>query len=199
MLTFKEYKYERPDMDYLVDQFQKLITRFNECQSVDLQYELIKGINELRNNFETMCELVEIRHTINTFDEFYEKENEYFDNSKPIYQSLISKYYKALINSKYKSELENKLGKQLFTLANLQLKTFKEEIITDLQEENKLVSSYGKLIASAKILFDGEERTLPGMVPFMQSKVEKREKQHGKPIVISSLRMRVNLTIYMIH
>lgn len=50
------------------------------------------------------------------------------------------------------------------------LKTFSSEIIEDLQEENKEISKYVKLLASAKILFDGKERNLSGMTPFILSK-----------------------------
>ncbi len=36
--------------------------------------------------------------------------------------------------------------------------------------ENKLVTQYDKLIASAKIDFEGETRNLSQMIPFIQSK-----------------------------
>ena len=49
------------------------------------------------------------------------------------------------------------------------LKTFSPEIIEDLQQENKLTTEYSKLIASAKIQFEGEERTLSQLIPFQQS------------------------------
>src|SRR5690606_20179853 len=66
--------------------------------------------------------------------------------------------------------LEKEWGKQLFNLAEMQLKTFSEEIIEDLIKENKLVTEYGKLIASAKIDFEGETRNLSQMASFIQSK-----------------------------
>ena len=40
----------------------------------------------------------------------------------------------------------------------------------DLQLENKLSSQYTQLLASAKIDFAGEERTLSQLIPFMQGK-----------------------------
>ncbi|WP_139070824.1 M3 family oligoendopeptidase, partial [Paenibacillus sp. KS1] len=53
-----------------------------------------------------------------------------------------------------------------FQLAEKMLKTFSPEIIEDLQLENKLSTEHSQLIASAKIPFEGEERTLAQLTPF---------------------------------
>ena len=92
-------------------------------------------------------------------------------------RGITFEFYQALVGSKYKEQLEKNWGKQLFRLANLTLKTFKDEIIPDLQQENKLTSAYNKLIASAKIPFDGKDRNLAGMLPFMQSKERTTRKE----------------------
>ncbi len=84
-------------------------------------------------------------------------------------KGLISKYYDALVNSRFRDELEGKWDKQLFSIAEFALKTFAPEIIEDLQIENKLTSEYTKLIASAQIDFEGEERNLSQLIPFQFS------------------------------
>ncbi len=170
MLKFKDYKYERPDMKKLEGEFLELLKKFDDADSFEAQDEAMKEINDLRNEFDTMADLVYIRHTIDTTDEFYEKENNFIDEVRPIYEGLISKYYSSLVNSKFRKELEEKWNKQLFRIAQLILKTFSPEIIPDLQIENKLVSEYRKLRASAKIMFEGEERNLSQLIPFTQSK-----------------------------
>ncbi len=170
MLKFKDYKYERPDMKKLEEQFLKLLEKFDHSKSFEAQDQVMKEINDLRNEFDTMESIVYIRHTIDTTDKFYEKENDFIDEALPIYEGLVSKYYKSLVNSKFKKELEEKWNKQLFRIAQLKLKTFSPEIVPDLQAENKLVSEYTKLRASAKIMFEGEERNLSQMIPFTQSK-----------------------------
>ena len=83
---------------------------------------------------------------------------------------MVTNLYKELVNSKFRSGLEEKFGKLLFDSAELQLKTFSTEIIPDLQEENKLNSEYSKLKASAKIMFEGQERNLSEMGPFAESR-----------------------------
>ena len=169
MLTFKDYKYERPDLNEVQKKFTELLGKFNNAESADAQKRVIKEINDLRIEVESMGSLAFIRHSIDTTDKFYEEEQEFLDENIPLYQKMIFEYYKALANSKFRTELEEKLGSQLFRLAEMELKTFSPEIIEDLVRENKLVSEYGKLIASAKIPFEGEERNLAQLMPFMQS------------------------------
>ncbi|SNS59643.1 oligoendopeptidase, M3 family [Anaerovirgula multivorans] len=169
MLTFKDYQYTRPDMELLQHKFHQLLRQFDAGDSFKIQNDMMTEINVLRSQFDTMEALVHIRHTIDTTDEYYEKENDFIDEIKPIYEGLISEYYQSLVNSKHKSELKEKWGEQLFRIAEMQLKTFSPEIIEDLQKENKLVSQYTKLRASAKIIFQGEERNLSQMIPFIEA------------------------------
>lgn len=170
MIKFKDYEYIRPDLDKVAEQFEGLLSRFNNAESFDVQNQIMSEINKIRSNVDTMGNLVYIRHSINTDDEFYTKEQDFLDENMPKYQNIVSKFYKALVESKFREELERVWGKQIFTLAELELKTFSEEIIEDLVKENKLVTEYDKLVASAKIDFEGDERNLSQMAPFMQSK-----------------------------
>ncbi|HEY8363139.1 MAG TPA: M3 family oligoendopeptidase [Tissierellaceae bacterium] len=182
MLKFKDYKYERPDMDKLTDEFNLLLEKFREAKSYDEQNEALKGINRLRSYFETMATLVYIRHSINTEDEFYSKENDFIDENRPKYDNLVSKFYKELVNSKFRDELEREWGTQIFNIAEMQLEVFSEEIIDDLVKENKLVTEYDKLIASAKIPFEGEIRNLSQMRPFMESKDRSMRKRAAEAL-----------------
>lgn len=170
MIKFKDYEYIRPDLSRIGEQFEGLLLRFSGAESFEEQNQIMAEINKIRSNVETMGNLVYIRHSINTEDEFYAKEQDFLDENMPKYQNIVSKFYKALVSSKFRKELEKAWGKQIFTLAEMQLRTFSEEIIEDLVKENKLVTEYDKLIASAKIDFEGEERNLSQMAPFMQSK-----------------------------
>lgn len=170
MLKFKDYKYERPDLSQITDEFNQLLRKFNEAKSFEEQQGIMKEIIKVRNYVDTMGTLVSIRHSIDTEDEFYAKENDFIDENRPRFENLVSKFYKELINSKFREELEEVWGSQVFTLAELQLQTFSEEIIEDLVKENKLVTEYDKLIASAKLDFEGEIRNLSQMKPFLESK-----------------------------
>ena len=169
-MNFNDYKYEHLDLEKIKGQFSELIDNFERAENVEKQIEAFDKIIKLRNHIETMQTLVSIRHSIDTNDEFYDKENEYMDEISPILFGFTNDFYKTLVNSKFKNELIKKYGKLLFDLAENTLKVFSNEIIPDAQEENRLSSKYSKLIASAKIDFDGKELNLSQMVPYTQSK-----------------------------
>ncbi len=180
-MNFSEYKYVRPDIDDIRTQYQLLIEKFNNSKTADEQLNIINEINNLSKNIDTMINLVAIRHSIDTSDEFYDAENEYMDNSSPIFQGLTVNYYKSLINSKFKDELKKKIYPQYFTMAEMQIKSFSNDVISDLQEENMLQSEYDKLISSAKINFDNKTLNLSQMQPYMQSPSRKiRKEAHEK-------------------
>ena len=181
-MNFNDYKYERIDIDAVKKQFEELIESFSKADSAEKQCEIMDKVINLRNHIDTMITLVSIRHSINTADDFYDKENDYCDEISPLLYGFTTDFYKALVTSKFRKELEDKYGKFLFDQAEYSLKTFNEEVIPQLQEENKLSSKYDKLIASAKIPFDGEERTLSQMAPYTQSKDRNIRKDAAKKV-----------------
>ncbi|WHY17208.1 M3 family oligoendopeptidase [Paenibacillus sp. G2S3] len=165
-MKFDDYRYERPDVEKFKQDFNALLKDLNDTSPLEVQKASVTAINKLRNEFDTMQTLVSVRHSINTTDEFYKTEQEFMDEIGPVVQEYITDYYKALVHSKYRAEFEKEWGAQLLRLAEVSLRTFSPEIIEDLQLENKLSTEYSQLIASAKILFEGEERTLPQLAPF---------------------------------
>ena len=181
-MNFNDYKYERIDIDAVKKQFEELIGSFSKADSAEKQCKIMDEVINLRNHIDTMITLVSIRHSINTADDFYDKENDYCDEISPLLYGFTTDFYKALVTSKFRKELEDKYGKFLFDQAECSLKTFNEEVIPQLQEENKLSSKYDKLIASAKIPFDGEERTLSQMAPYTQSKDRNIRKDAAKKV-----------------
>ncbi len=168
-MRFEDYTYTRPNLDEVKEQFDAALVKFTGAGSAEEQNQAMNEINSIKNDLGTLFNLCSIRHSINTNDEFYQTEQDYMDEIEPEIEGLTTKYYQALVDSKFRSDLEQKWGTQLFALAESQLKTFKPEVIPLLQKENRLSTEYTKLIASAKIEFEGEERTLAQLEPFIQA------------------------------
>ena len=173
MLKFSEYKYEELNIDQIKKDLNKLIEELEKAKSAKKQYELILKINEYRKKVETNMSIASVRFTINTADPYYIKQNELIDNISPIYSALITKYYKTLVNSNFRNSLEKKLGKSLFQMAETAIKSFDDKIVEEAVEENKLVSEYTKLMASAKIKFEGKIYNLSQMGKFSVDKDRK--------------------------
>lgn len=168
-MKFEQIPYERPEKEEVEQIFTEHIQLFKESDTVDGQIEALKSLQDYSNWLETQANLVSIRHSIDTEDAFYKSEKEYIDEVMPVMQEFKTDYYRAIVDSPFRVQLEERWGSQLFKLAELSLKTFSPDIIPELQLENKLTTEYGQLIASAKIEFEGEERTLAQLTPFEQS------------------------------
>lgn len=169
-MKFNEYIYRRPNLDKIETSLKSVIAKFVSSNSLKEQVILIDRVNVIRNNYDSMKTLCEIRNTINTTDEFYESEIEWFNNNDPIYDSYMQEFLKVLVKSPFRSQLEEKYGAQWFRLVEAKLKTFDPVIIEDLQVENHLVTKYQKLKASAKIEFNGEVCNLAQLTPYANSK-----------------------------
>lgn len=168
-MKFSEIEYKRPNLIEIEEKFNHLVNLFEKAESFDEQDALIRNINDLRMEFQTLGVIASIKYSIDTNDKEFVEEQQFYDENSPVFDGLIHRYYTAIISSKFRKQLEAKWGKQLFDVAEVTLKTFSPEILEDLKKENELRTEYSKLLASAKIFFDGEEKNLQGLVPYMES------------------------------
>ncbi|WP_271398880.1 M3 family oligoendopeptidase [Salinicoccus roseus] len=167
-LTFKDYKYERPDLDKISSEVDDLLNDFKTKTSAEEQGRVIDELNKHFNHLSTMSTLAYIRASIDTKDAFYDKERDFFDEYGPAIQEIDHKYYEAISSSPYKAALEERYGKQLFSLADNAIKGFDPKVKSLLQKENRLDSEYSKLLASAEIEFDGKVLNLSEFGPYAQ-------------------------------
>lgn len=179
-MKFKDYIYERPNYEEIKKSFLELVDKIKNASTYDEQKLHINQLNNIRKHIETMSTLASIRNSINTADEFYDEEQNYWDEQGPLYTELNSDFYKAIVNSKFKDEIKKDYSEQFYKICEYSLKSFSPEIISDLQEENKLMSKYTKLLASAKINFKGEELNLSGLYKYMLSSDRNEREQSSK-------------------
>lgn len=169
-MKFENYPYERPDLEERKAAIVALVNQFENAASAAEQYQYILDMNKLRGDMNSMYSLASVRHSINTKDEFYEKEKHFFDTTMPELGEAINSYYKALVDSKFRTELEAKVGVHLFNMAELTLKSFDPVIVEDLKALNQLDTEYKKLKAQATIEFEGKTYNLSSIQPLEQSK-----------------------------
>jgi len=137
-MKFKDYTYQRPDIDKYKEHFDNQLIKLENAMNIEAQVEALNEINILRDEFDTMGRLANIRYTINTTDEFYLAEKKYFDSVSPLIKDYDTRYYKLLVKSKFRKKLEEKIGKHLFNLAEFAVKTFTPEIESDMLKTNEL-------------------------------------------------------------
>lgn len=168
-MLFKDFLYKRPDFEDISNKCSKTIDVIMNANDVNEVFEAIDAFNVVRCHWSSMESIASIRHSINTLDEFYNQEMEFYDEFGAKYTELENRLSISLIKSPHHQALVAKYGDQLFKMIKVQLESFSPEIIPELQEEAKLVTRHGKLIASAKIPFDGKILNLSQMGPYMTS------------------------------
>lgn len=169
MIKFSEIHYSRPDTALLVEKINSLTEDFKSAKSFDETLFIFNNLEKIQDNVETMYSTAYTRHMIDTKDEFYDGEMRYLDEKLPLLQEAMQTFSLAFFDSPFRNDFEKSYGSLIFKKIEISLKTFSPEIITELQEENKLVTDYSKLIASAQIDFDGEKRTLSQLSPYKLS------------------------------
>ena len=181
-MKFSEMNYERPNREALLKQLSELTDRIRNAKSGEEQFAIHKEYYKLYGHFITANALVEVRHSIDSTDEFYEKENDFFDEFTPLMRNAQNEYNKALYESPYRPYLEEKIGRVAFKNTELSLKAYSEKITELMQEENALISRYNKLIATAKIDFEGEVYNISLLRPHLTHKDRDHRKKAWKAL-----------------
>lgn len=168
-MKFSEMPYKRIDMDEVKKTYRDIIDRTKAAGSGEEQFEIHREYYKFMDDIRTSMELAMIRHDIDTTDKFYEKESDFYDEVTPIINQYENEYGQVLYDSPYREYLESKIGRVTFKNIEIANKAFDEKIIPLMQEENALSSRYSKLIATAKIPFEGEIYNLSLMKKFQTS------------------------------
>ena len=166
-MKFKEMPYERIDFEQVQKELKELMEAFDAAKSGEEQFAIHQKYYKLTGRVESMYTIANIRFDVDTSDAFYEKEHEYYDEKMPEYSNACLAYQKKLYESPFRDYLEKKIGPVAFKNMEIAQKAMDEKLIPLMQEENALTMEYDKLIASAKISFDGKELNLSLMRPYL--------------------------------
>ena len=184
MKEFSQIEYKRPDIKKYEQDMKEIFKGLDEAKSGKEFIAVIDKAQELFAVVATLSSLCHVRYTINTKDEFYAKEQDFFNETSPLVSKYEDEYRKKILNSKFREELKQEFGETLFKKYEMENKTFSPEIMEDLALENKLSTQYSRLMASAELEYKGEKRNLSQMAPFMQS-MDREERKEAQKVYYS--------------
>ncbi len=167
-MKFHDMKYVRPDMAEKANEISGLAEQVKAAGEEAKILEIFEAFNTISDGIDTAGTLASIRHTVDTRDEFYDKENDYFDEQSPIVTDKSLSFYRSVLASPHKEVLAKKYGNILLEAMEVAVKSSDERLIALQQEENALETAYEKLYASAKIPFEGKELTVSQLTPYKQ-------------------------------
>lgn len=168
-MKFSEMPYKRIQLEEMEAKLQAVIDKQKKAASGEEQFAIHQEYYELKKEMDTYITLAMIRHDIDTTDEFYEKEQDYYDEIMPVLDKYKVDYQRVLFDSPYRPYMEERIGAVTFKNMELDFKAFDEKLIPLMQEENGLVTRYSKLIATAKIPFQGEVYNISLLRKFLTS------------------------------
>jgi len=168
-MKVSELPYKRVTLEDAASTMQDIISRIKNAESVDEILKAREDYLKFNTEYYTADALSYMRYSINTADEFYVAEKEYYDEIGPQVKSYIVEYSSALLDSPFRKELEEKLSPVLFKSMEVQRKSMSKEIVEDMIEENKLISEYSKLMAGMEFEFRGEKMPRAMLAGFFKS------------------------------
>ena len=83
-MKFSEMPYKRIDMGEVEAKYKDIIDRTKAAASGEEQFKIHQEYYKFIGDVSTTYTLASIRHSIDTADEFYEKENDFYDEVMPL-------------------------------------------------------------------------------------------------------------------
>ena len=127
-MKFSDMKYERPDMDSIIKEMTDMLDQLQKCPDATSFMQVFKEINTLRSHLQTVTILAEIRHTINTADEFYSQEKEYWDETMPKWQGYEDRFKSIVLDANDQDDLKKYIPETFFKIAEIGRASCRERV-----------------------------------------------------------------------
>ena len=165
---FDKLEYVRPDLAKFKETLSDLTNQLSNASSYEEAKKVFLLEDEKMQELESTFTIAFVRNTLDTTDEFYEAEVAYFNDEMPTVQASLVSFGETLSVSPFRNEFEKEYGKQIFTKIELEKNSFCEVNIPLMQQEAKLTNEYQKIMATAKIPFNGKELNLYGVQKYFE-------------------------------
>ena len=167
--TFSNLEYVRPDFDAAEAKAKELTERVKAAKSYADVKAVILESDEYMSELYTMTTIAHIRNTLNTTDEFYEKEIEFIHQRSPEAEGSFIALTKAIVDCPFTAEIDADLGKAHLVASRRELAQYDDALVPFMQEESRLETEYQKLMATAEIEFDGKKLNLYGIQKYFEN------------------------------
>lgn len=176
-VKIKDMEYKRILKEDVIASIEKCLSKVENATSAK---DLLDARIEYNNDSEALGTMVRLAHTrlnLNSRDEFYSGEMDYYNSALPEIQMYDIKFSKAFLSSPYLEDAKKELNPLIITMMELSLKTADERILAEMQEENKLTTEYGKFVSELTYDFRGEKVTLGILRKYMDDNDRKTRKE----------------------
>ena len=110
-MKFKDFKYQRPNIEQVKNNFEQLLEQFKNANSADQQSDIMQKINKIRSEFDTMGNIAQIKYSIDTTSKENEEEQNFFDTNSPIFWRPPNRILQSLSRLQIQSRIATKMGR----------------------------------------------------------------------------------------
>ena len=178
----RDLPYTRFDVKRLEEAINVFVEKEKNAQSVQDVLKARKDWFEVVEDYSTNASIAYARYTLDTRDEFYVKEQEYYDEVGPIAGDYLNTYAKVMWESKFRPELEKLIPETVYPGLECAMKSHSSEIIADEQEENALITKYTQLTSQLTTEWRGEQKTISYIRGFLEDHDRKVRKEAAEAI-----------------
>ena len=166
---FKDLKYIRPDLETFTETVQNVRLRLMTAKTIEAADEALGEYEIAVSSFDTQYALCQILHDLDTSDEFYNTEMEFFDEASARVQELSSAVLSGLLTCPCADLLKVKYGNMIFRKAKNQKEIISSEVIEDLTEESRLENEYSQKQSEAELQLGKKTLNLSLIQPYLES------------------------------
>lgn len=156
MIKVKDLPYRRYTIEEAKAAFSAFEASVLTAKSAEEVLSYRKTLLDELRHYETNYALAYSRFTLNTRDEFYQAEMDYYNEIGPEVSDLTTRFADIMLTSPFRRELEAALNPRIYKSYEISKKAFSPVIIEDSKRENALVMEYSKLMSEMKFEFRGE-------------------------------------------
>lgn len=167
MKKFKDLEYVRPNVDEVIKELDEKLIEFKNASSYEEMKSIYFEVEKILGHFDTSATIASIRSNMNTSDEFYTKEEAFFDEEGVKVALKQKEILECLVASPFKDDFAKEYGDQLIKDTEAEIKLNSEEIIEERIKEAKLRSKYSRLVAECTTDFKGEKCNFYGLLKYM--------------------------------
>ncbi|MCL2855729.1 MAG: M3 family oligoendopeptidase [Defluviitaleaceae bacterium] len=169
-MKFSQMEYKRPELAKMQAEMRMHLDKFKAAQTAQEAMDAYIAYDDyMCKEVDQFADLAYIRKSLDTTNQFYKDEVDFWDETWPELKGDMKAFIATILSTPFRKELEAEWGNVMFINAEIELKTFKPEIVEDLQAENALTTEYEELKASAQIPFDGKTLTLEEFGPYHEN------------------------------
>ncbi|MBQ7408261.1 MAG: M3 family oligoendopeptidase [Clostridia bacterium] len=169
--------YERRNIEDTIEVYKRGIEQIKQAKSAKQVLDARKIILDENELLNTQFSLAYMRWSINTKDQFYKDEKEYYEQNMPLLTGYQVEYTKAMLQTPYRAEVEKLLPVPVYKEYEISLKSMDEKIIPEMQEESAISNEYSQFMSELTIEFNGEKMPLPILRKYMEGGDREQRRQ----------------------